>query len=238
MSEDDRRRFTDREVALILKKASELDEQRDSSAATGLSRGDLEDIAREAGISVGSIGQAIAEMGSRQKGKALFRGPLVHRTVRAVEGELDRETLKRLIHLVDERVSTPGTVAEALDSVRWTGRDRFRSTQVAITPQSGETSIQVTEKATGRLARITHLIPGAVGLMLGTSVLGSLGLSPTAEVIGIVGAVGSGLAAGRLVWNWLSWKSAERVQQLAEALSREAEEASEAGRELPRESPL
>lgn len=237
MSQDDRRRFTDQEVALILKKASELDEARGSSAGTGLSRKDLEEIAREAGISVGSIGQAIAEVSARQTGQTFFRGPMVHRTVRAVEGELDREALKRLIRVVDERASTPGTLAEALDSVRWTSQDRFRSTQVTITPQDGETSIQVTEKAMGRLARITHFVPGAVGLMVGTSVLGSLHLPPSAEVLGLVAAVGAGLAAGRLLWNRLSWRSAERVQELAEALGREAEEASVASRKLPRGSP-
>jgi hypothetical protein len=45
------RRFTDREVAMVLKKASEIDESGDAGASGGLSLEDLTDIAGEVGIS-------------------------------------------------------------------------------------------------------------------------------------------------------------------------------------------
>ena len=43
------RRFTDREVALVLKRASEIDEAEVAGAASGLSLHDLTEIAGEVG---------------------------------------------------------------------------------------------------------------------------------------------------------------------------------------------
>ena len=191
MSPDSSKRFTDREVALILRKASEFDEATGAGPGTGLSRRDLEEIAVEVGISVESITRAIDQVGTEDsRGWSLALAPLAHRAVHAVDGELNDAVLRRLIQVVDGRAATPGAGSEALGSSRWTGSDRFRSTQVAITPGDGETSIQVTEKATGRLARVTHFVPGALGMMLATSM--GAAVDPSAAVaLGLAAALTS-----------------------------------------------
>ena len=111
--------------------------------------------------------------------------------------------------------------------------DRLRSTQVAITPGDGETSIQVTEKATGRLARVTHFVPGALGMMLATS-MGAF-VDPSASVALGLAAAGllGGLTVGRVIWNRVSIKSRKRVQQLVAALTREARDSVEEGQSIP-----
>jgi hypothetical protein len=217
MSQDDRR-YTDREVALILKAAAELDQNRGTDAAArGLSRTDLEEIAREAGISTDSMRTAIARVGDRKPGGGLLaHAPRSQRAVRAVAGRLDEEAQKRLIRMVDDQATTPGTVTEALGSIRWTSRDRFRTRQVTLTPGDDETSIQVSETASSRMARITHLVPVGVGLMLASS------LSAVMPLLAMVVGVVVGLGAGRFVWNQLARKSAQRVQDLASELAREA----------------
>lgn len=68
MSRDNSKRFTDREVALILKNAADLDEVQGSGPTKGLSRSDLEEIAAEVGISVDSITQAIDMIGVERSG--------------------------------------------------------------------------------------------------------------------------------------------------------------------------
>jgi len=50
VSSDGSRRFTDREVATLLRKASEIEESEGSPGSGGLSMDDLQEIAREVGI--------------------------------------------------------------------------------------------------------------------------------------------------------------------------------------------
>ena len=65
MSPDATRRFTDQEVALVLRKAAEIDEA-EGSEPKGLSIADLRQIAREVGLSPGAIDRAVAALDKRR----------------------------------------------------------------------------------------------------------------------------------------------------------------------------
>jgi hypothetical protein len=115
--------------------------------------------------------------------------------------------------------------------VRWTGSGRFRSTQISLTPEAGETVIQVVEKAAPHLRPLVHLIPAAWGAMLALGALAPLALpaaGAAATAVGglvvLAGAV-AGTAAGRLAWSWMSWSSGRRVEHLAADLADAAREA-------------
>lgn len=228
---DRSRRFTDREVALILKRATEVDDAEATDAGGGLSLEDLTDIAREVGISPTAIERAVAGLDrGRRIGPSLAGAPRVRKAVHAVPGELDQDGIARLMAVVDERTDSTGAITEALGAVRWTGRDRFKSTRVSITPRDGETTIEVVEKAEPKLRRIFHLLPPAWALMLAAPIAGGLELS----VIGVVGlvilAVAAGLGVGRGVWSLVSAASGRRVRRLASEL---ADQATGTGRSLP-----
>jgi hypothetical protein len=75
--------------------------------------------------------------------------------------------------------------------VRWTGSDRIRSTQISITPEGGETRIQVTEKLAPRLRRAVYAVPALWGVMLAGPLIEQLGLSGAAR-----DAAGAGLLRG------------------------------------------
>jgi hypothetical protein len=63
------RRFTDREIGLILKRAVEFEEGSPTPgppSARGLSLGELQAVAGEAGIDLRSVGRAVAELESRR----------------------------------------------------------------------------------------------------------------------------------------------------------------------------
>jgi hypothetical protein len=227
---DSSRRFTDREVALVLKAASEIDVEESASPGKGLSVDDLHQIAQEVGISREAIDKAIDRLGQRAESRfALSGAPLVQKAVHAVDGELNEEALGRLIRLVDERASSAGTISEALGSVRWTSSDRFYSTQVQVTPADGETSIQVVEKAMPRMRRVLHGVPAAWGMILTAGPATSAGL-PVALTLGAVGLGAlAGVAAGRAAWGFLSGRSGTRVARLAAELTEEARRASGKG---------
>jgi hypothetical protein len=226
MDSDSSRRYTDREVAVVLRRASEIEEAGGPGAGGALSRADLEEIAREVGISQEAIGRALAELEHRKEPGALVVGaPRVRRAARAVQGELNEDAMARLIRLVDERAESNGVISEALGSVRWTSSERFGSTQVSITPEAGETRIQVVEKSAARLKGALHGVPAAWGLIGAMGVAGGLGLAGAGAALLFVAGAGMGLGAGRLAWNLISARSARRVERLAAELSREAKEA-------------
>lgn len=231
MEPDSSRRYTDREVALALRRASEMEEVAGPGGGGGLSRADLEEIAREVGISREAMSRALAELDRRRAPSSLVTGaPRMQRAVRAVGGELNEEAMERLVRLVDERAEGAGVISQALGSVRWTSSDRFQSTQVSITPADGETTIQVVEKSAARLKGALHGVPAAWGLIGGFAVVDSVSMAAASAALLLVAATGVGAAAGRLAWSWISSRSARRVERLAVELAQEAKEA--AGRGL------
>jgi hypothetical protein len=164
------RRFTDREVAMVLHKASEIDEAEGDGSGSGLSLEDLTEIAKEVGISSGAIHLAVAGLDRRRPMRPTLAGaPLVRKAVHAIPGELNEQAIERLVRLIDERAEDAGTISEALGSMRWTSSDRFKSTRISITPGGGETSIEVVEKVVPRMRRIVHLVPAAWASMFAGS---------------------------------------------------------------------
>ena len=195
MNPDPSRRFTDREVAIVLRKASEIDETEGSGVGGALSLQDLEEIAKEVGISAGAIRRAVETLDHHRTLRAGWAGaPLVRKSVHAVPGVLDQDAIAKLVRLIDERTDSAGTISEALGSVRWTSDDRFKSSLVSITPEGGETTIQVVEKARPRMRRIFHALPAAWAAMLAAPILGAASLGP----LGTVGAVALSLVTGAL----------------------------------------
>lgn len=221
---DGSRRFTDREVALVLKRASEIDEISDarSDGPGGLSLDDLGQIAAEVGISPAALSEAVAALDRRGAGGGAFEGaPLVRRAVHAVPGEVDESGVAELIRQVDASAEGAGSVTEALGSVRWSASDRFVGTQVTITPKDGQTTIEVTEKTPARLRRVVHFVPMAWGMIGALPLIESTpGLLPSLALGGL-GLVAGGLL-GRAAFTLLSRSSERRVRGLAAALAESA----------------
>jgi hypothetical protein len=222
------RRFTDREVALVLRRAVELEKRTAAEGAVGgkgLSLADLKDIAAEAGISPEVIGRAVAELESRRglEPVSLLGPSTTSREIRAVQRALSREALGELIRIVDEEVADQGTVQEALGSVRWTSQGRFLSTQVSLEPSEDETLMRVEERYTGAIRGAIHGIPAAYGYIFGLAgLLEGLHLGfPVAALLAAVGGL-LGWGLGDLAWRGLAKRSRSRVGELAERLSRAA----------------
>lgn len=84
MSSDGSRRFTDREVATVLRKASEIEESEGSSGSGGLSMDDLQEIAREVGIAPEAIAKAVDRLDTGRDRTPLLGGaPSAHKAVLA-----------------------------------------------------------------------------------------------------------------------------------------------------------
>ena len=126
MTSDPSRRFTDREVALVLRKASEMDATTVPSGGAGLTLTQLQEIAGEVGISPELVQRAVAELDRPGSAGLLAGGPLTRQALRAVPGELGREGQARLMQHLEAHADQVGQVTEALGGTQWTARDRFR----------------------------------------------------------------------------------------------------------------
>ena len=218
------RRFTDQDVAVILRRASELDRGSHDTGGRGLSLQDLQDIGREVGIDPEVVRRAASEVSRRERVHldALFGATPVHRQLRAVAGELGREELTELVRVVDARVPAQGTVAEALGTIRWNSSERFLSRQVSFEPSTEDTLIRVEERFPDRVRAMLHAIPAAYGLVFGLALGLKLvgGLVAGAAFSAVLAAMG--WTAGRPIWNVLAGRSRRRVEALADELAERA----------------
>ncbi len=148
MPPHDNRRYTDREVGLVLKRAAELEERRhQDTSGRGLTLQELHDIGREVGLSAEVLNDAVSELqrGGRASSVSLLGPAPSTKVVRAVPGKLSKEALQRIIQVVEDKVAATGTVTEALGAVRWTtvpdSHRMSQTTQVTFTPTGSETDL-------------------------------------------------------------------------------------------------
>ncbi len=219
------RRFTDKEVALILRRASDLEKRGSSTASKsgrGLTLSDLKEIAAEAGIDPDLVARAVTEIQSAKgirTGSAVAGPGTVRREVQAIPIEMSKEELAELIRVVDEEVSEQGTVQEALGQIRWTSQGWTLSTQVSLEPGGGETLMRVEERYTDALRGILHGLPTTYGFFIGLIVALeglNLGFAPGAALT-LASTIG-GWGIGTTIWRSISARSRVRVQRLAEKL--------------------
>jgi hypothetical protein len=225
------RRFTDKEVALILRRAADLETRTSSTAlasARGLTLSDLREIAAEAGIDPDLVSRAVTEMeGPRgiRTGSLLVGPGTVQREVRAVPEELSREEMADLVRVVDEEVRDQGIVQEALGHVRWTSQGRVLSTQVSIEPGGGETLVRVEERYNDALRGILHGLPAGYGFILGLAgAMEGLHLALGPGTLFVAASAAAGWGVGTAIWRGLSKGSRARVHRLTEKLGLRAKE--------------
>jgi hypothetical protein len=222
------RRFTDREIGLILRRAVELEEgspKRGLPSARGLSLRELEEIAKEAGIDPEMVGRAIEEMDDRHglEFRSIWGPSGVKREVRTVRGKMSREAVGLLMRVVDQEVDAQGTVVEALGGVRWTSNTRFLSTQVSVEPSGEDTLLRVEEHYSDAVRGPLHGIWGSLGLVSGLALgieVWSLAVPLVIFLTAIVGMLGWGV--GDMLWRLISASSRKRVRALTEHLTTEA----------------
>ena len=221
------RRFTDQDIGLILRRAVELEESssgRSGSRAKGFTLGELEEIAKEAGIDPGMVGQAVAEMESRHglEPKSIGGPSPVKREVRTLPGELSREAVGKLMQTVDREVEAQGTVVEALGGVRWTSNTRFLSTQVSVEPSGDDTILRVEERYSEMVRGPLHGVPAGWGFILGLAAgIDGMGLAAPMVIVLCVLCAIVGWGVGDLVWRGISAGSRKRVRALADELTEE-----------------
>lgn len=197
------RRFNEKEVALIIKRASELQQTETTTESnTGMSLAELEQVAREAGLDPALVRRAAADLDTRvtdQTPNRFLGAPTVLRLERTIDGEVPSEEYEPMVLEMQRLMggaSTASTLGRTLQ-FSLAGRHRHHATgrdlQVTVTPRNGRTTIRI-EETLGPLAGglFGGLMGGLSGFAIPAGVLGAtLAHSPTLGV-GLAGAFLSG----------------------------------------------
>jgi hypothetical protein len=195
------RRYTEKEVGLILRRATEMQAVEPTALdPAGLTLGELEEIATEAGIDPVLLRRAAHELRLIEPttlGARLAGAPLAIQIERIIEGELPRERLEELVPVIQAATAGQGTASAVGRTLTWNSRteSNISPRQVLISAHDGVTVIRIEESFSGLSASlfggIIGGVGGGVGFGLGGALSAILGLGTVLVAIPLTAIAGS-----------------------------------------------
>lgn len=234
------RRYGDREVARILKRATELQRAEPSAAdPAGLTLTELAEIAREAGIDPGLLRRAAAEVESRTPAhtvaERLAGAPMSISIERIVAGELSPDRFDAIIPLIQRATDGQGTASAVGKTLTWSSRtdNNTAAQQVLVASRNGETLIRVEERFSALAAGLFGGVVGGVGVGVGVGAGGALAGILGSAVLGFtlpVAVIGASYAGARAIYSRKVRRRESAATRLVEEIAAYA--AGETAREL------
>ena len=173
----DDRRFTDREVHEILKKAVEKSPSRALARSEGLSLAELKTIGAEVGIEPARLEEAarkVTRVGGRRP-NWLIGGPTVLNVERTVDGEIDPSDTPQVLSVIRRVMGRTGEVSDIRGSLEWSEKGDSGERHVTVSSRDGSTTVSGTATLTNAVV-LTYLPAGIMGIF------GSvIGISQAAE---------------------------------------------------------
>jgi hypothetical protein len=224
------RRFNEKEVARIIKRASELqEEEAPAESSNGMSLAELEQVAREAGLDPALVRRAATDLDTRvsdQQPSRLVGAPTTLRLERTIDGELPPEEFESMVLQIQRAVGQVGTATTIGRTFQWTayGVDRrrvsTRTVQLTVTPRDGRTTIRI-EEPLGQLAGgLFGGVTAGLGGML-SSVAYGVGMtadSASLAVALIASALGGTFLLARTIFGRMVRGRGEELQTLMSRL--------------------
>jgi hypothetical protein len=238
-NDDSARRYSDREVSLILRRTGQLEEERREAgeAGNGLSLAQLEAVAREAGLDGALVRRAAEELDDWVAGRAAGSALLGGRKRLVSERRLDREVsaadLTELAGEINQAFGMSGQVTVLGRSMVWSSSPGLRGRQVAVTVVShdGATVLRIQEALDQVAGGLFGLVGGLGGAGLGIALGVGIGVFAAPVAAGAVAltCVGGSYALGRSIFSAISSGHQRRLQQLADRLAERIARAPAAG---------
>ncbi|MDA0684809.1 MAG: hypothetical protein O2797_00975 [Bacteroidetes bacterium] len=195
------RRYSDKEIGLLIQRATELHEERAGSPARSLSLADAEHIAEELGVSKDFVHTAALEMERgvhRKKSFSLFGGPFREIAADSIDVELTDEIWEEIVLDMRRLTGSSGKVEQIGRLREWKKELKDMDLvlyrfQVSAMARDGKTQIEV-EKQFGGMAFLSFVVSLAAGFALAGIAMDGSGLPPE-----VVFPIAAGSGAGFLV---------------------------------------
>lgn len=213
------RRYSDEEVALILREASEATDGGAAGRAHGLSLTQLKEIAAEVGLDPSQVESAANRLvHHRAGGKVPFFGtPVTPEFEREIPGELSEEDLAELVTTIRKVLGRRGVTGTELGSFEWKAGDAMGGRYVSVRPRDGSTRLRVFANFRDGVGIWGML--GGMGMTTAFAVL--LTAFGAKELVGAgvlpIGALLSVLPI-RQLWRWRYRREEDALADLTEAL--------------------
>jgi hypothetical protein len=161
------RKFSDREVREILKKAVEKAPSRALAKGEGISLSDLKSIGEEVGIDpdrVEDAARAVA-LGGGKKPFSLLGFPRILNFSRKVKGELDPADIPEVLALIRRIMGQQGEADEIHGLLEWSTKGEIGESYVTLSSRDETTTITSSANLT-QMAVVGYLPAGLIGTIL------------------------------------------------------------------------
>lgn len=205
-------KYTDRQMALILKRAAELQAVGDEPAHSLES---IQQIAQQVGIDPRVVADVAANLGSKGGSSSFFGASSAYRASRRVPraaGPIDHAAVMATIR---DHLPSAGEAREVGDGIEWHSGPADNKTVVAISPGADGVVLRIDVRQQGPKVG-TYLGAGTVGLLAGVVSVGML--SGVGVGVGL-GVLGLSFAGARALWNRHAENRRRRLQRLSDALA-------------------
>lgn len=217
---DDERKYSDEQMALILRRAGDLQTQRDDGRH---SLTDIQEIAKQVGLDPALVAHVAAGLPRKAAVLPAAASTLVQTAETVLPQRVTPEQMGRLVDAVRRASGAQGTSRQVFDSVewRWGSERELVDLRVTITPSADRTNVRVQHDATGA-AFLSTFIPAIMSLIGVAASFSSLpGATGAAASAGIVGVIGAGVWAIR---RRLRRSGAALLERITQAVRDEAGE--------------
>lgn len=212
------RLYTDREFALILRRATVLQAQGDEPRHA---LSELQDVASQVGIPADLVARAAEELPLRaDRGTMMGPPPSIYATA-IVPATLRPASYPDLLAVIRRNVRDPGQVRELSSGLEWTRNTGYSTLTVAVSSTPDGVRLRVEGEHAGNRTMI-FLIPMVV---TGVAALIVAGVSSwTAGAIVGAGGIATSFVGARALWNRFAHRAGETVRNLRDALADALEE--------------
>lgn len=215
-------RFTDQEMALILKRAAELQERADGRGATR-SLGEIAEIAAEVGIDRAFVDEAVAEMNQPIVGTGWLGAPTRFHEERTISGRVSPDEIGELLDRARAELGLHGEVHQVFDGVEWRARAPLGGVLLSIGPRGPNTRIALTTQRDDQAGLVVAASLGIGGLCALGGVAIAMNVTDSALVASaIVAASGlfGTLASVRAMWRSVASRWRERTRSIVAELAK------------------
>jgi len=218
------RRFSDREIREILKRAVEKAPSRalQKRGDEGLSLAELKAIAGEVGIDpdrVENAARSVALTGTNRSSPVLG-GPTVLSFERRVEGEIDPEETPEILALIRRIMGSQGEVSEVHGSLEWAVKGDSGERYVTLSSRDGTTFVTGSANL-NNAAVLTYLPAGVIGLV--SSFVGLMKFVQDGSQVGLIlflVVLPILYSILRTIFNRVTRSEATKLQRVVEELAR------------------
>ena len=143
---ESRRLYGEKDVSRILKRATELQDERGEMEPHGLTLAELQQIAREVGIAPEAVAAAAAELREpERRGFHLHGAPTSFSHERVVAGEVSGDGWDAMLDEIRRAYRMVGVSDRTGHSLEWTHSGRYAQAQVTVTARDGRVRFRIAE---------------------------------------------------------------------------------------------